>query len=483
MRYKKLLFILAAYLISSCSKAPLENEQLNHLAIGEKLSTTPITPTLVMTGPFNVLGNGYDVTGRYAEESSAGYRVIDVNRFNQDFPARVVQESPLIQEYTEDYGENAEQYSKSISNKVSATAGFKLFGLSISSSFNSSNDQSSSFDAKYIYGNYQLQIKQKRYRLNSDINTLKNYLTPEFVYDLQNKSVSQLIQDYGTHVMTDIYIGGKFQMTYQSETKNQNRTLAARSGIKVGAKKVFNVEVSSASSIDENAAQQNFSKRLAYKSLGGDPTKEIKGEINLDFNPPTINLASWQNSITPSNSVLVDFGQYGLIPIYELISDPIKKNELTSAVLQHLANRGVSNIHTRVPVYGLYLDGYRYFRNSKMDNHIFSLYPYEEDPLMTNEGVVFYAYTTQKPGTVPVYRYQSASINDNFFTTDNRSYTGYVYERIAFYAYPNANAATYPLKPVYRYWSATKHLDHYQTTVKQNYPNYTYEFIDFYVPQ
>ena len=34
---------------------------------------------------------------------------------------------------------------------------------------------------------------------------LADYITPEFAQDLQVKSPQQIVQDYGTHVMVDIY--------------------------------------------------------------------------------------------------------------------------------------------------------------------------------------------------------------------------------------------------------------------------------------
>lgn len=479
MKNNKTIFALLILFLGACNKVSLDKdftETLNNLEIpkGSRNSAG--------VGPYDVLGHGYDVTGFYAESSSAGFQIIDIARFKQDFSARVIDENPRIQEYKEDYGENSEQYSKSISNRASATTGFKLFGLSISGNFYSSNDESSSFDIKYIYGSYKLLIKQKRYRLNASVVMLQNYLTPEFTFDLQNKSASQILRDYGTHVMIDIYTGGKFNMLYQAETSNEDRTLAARAGLKLGAHGIFNMSIADSNSVDISASQQNYSKRIAYKALGGDPTQQIRGLINIDFSTPSISLTAWQNSVTPNNSVLVDFGQHGLIPIYDLIIDPIKKNELTLAVNQYIINGSVKNKYKRVPVYHLYLDGWANFKKSKMENHILTLFPKKEDRLMQNVGIVFYAYDQAKPGTVPIHRYRSEKLQDNFYTTVKKTYKDYKYERVEFYAYPTSNAE-YPLRPIYRYWSPKIHWDHYYSTVNAYHVNYVSEGIEFYVPQ
>jgi hypothetical protein len=101
------------------------------------------------------------------------------------------------------------------------------------------------------------------------------------------------------------------------------------------------------------------------------------------------------------------------------------------------------------------------------------------------EGVAFFAYTTQVPGTVPVYRYWHTgnSNGDHFYTlnqSDVSSDPTYLYEAIAFYAYPQ------PLNnsvPVHRYWSST--FDDHFYTKNQNETigmigNYSYEDVVFY---
>lgn len=68
--------------------------------------------------PFSYLGAGYNITEDYANENSAYNQVIDINKFNNDYPSRVIVENPLSQDYNEEYGENAVEYLKKVSSKA-----------------------------------------------------------------------------------------------------------------------------------------------------------------------------------------------------------------------------------------------------------------------------------------------------------------------------------------------------------------------------
>ncbi|WP_181151415.1 MAC/perforin domain-containing protein [Sphingobacterium gobiense] len=471
-------------LAASCNKEMATPESVDSVLTDGDLSAQTVRPLAAGMGPYDLLGYGYDVLGQYANAASQGNSIIDIERLKNDHPNRVIEGRPLSQEYTEEYGENAEQYSRSVSNKASATAGFKLFGWELSSKFNYENNDSSSFDGKYIYGSYNLVIKQKRYRLNAPTELLRTYLTDEFSTDLSTQSAAYIVRKYGPFVLTDIYTGGKFDMKFQSETRNSNRTQAARIGIKVGAKAIFDVEVDGARDVNTSAANQNFSKKLSYSTLGGDPTKELRGVIDLDASAPKINIKNWQNSVTPENSVLVDFGRDGLIPIYELVADASKRSALKSAFENYLENGVVKNVYKDKPVYILYIDGMWLPRPTRHDNnHVLSMDLANEYHSAENRGIAFYAYDYQVPGTLPVYRYLAKSNSNNFYTLNPGAeyMADMTYEGIAFYAYPN-NSSNSKLKPVHR-WYSQYYTDHYYSLVRGNHVNYEYEGVKFYVPR
>jgi len=263
------------------------------------------------------------------------------------FPTEHFTEQTKISGYNEDYSADALEMSKQISNNYTATSGFKLFGAGIKTTFSHSDTASYGFFSKYIYGSYNLYISQKRYRFNATADILKNYLTTSFIADLNNLSADQIVAQYGTHVMTDISLGGKLNIMFQSETLNEDRYEAARTGLNIGVSVLtFNASVGYDHSYNQSLSSKNYSKKLVYKTIGGDPSKQLIGNLQLDgpnttTPPSSLDLSGWTNSVTADNSVLIQIGTNGLIPIYDLVSDPTKKAALKTAVDNYILNNSV----------------------------------------------------------------------------------------------------------------------------------------------
>lgn len=395
-------------------------------------------------GIYDVLGHGYNATGEYANASSAGFKVVDIDRFKLEQGGRLISENTNTQEYVEEYGENAESYSKMVSTKIDATVGIPLFKKVLSAGFNSAVTTNQKFDAKYIYGSYNLLIKQRRLRLNATTDMLADYITPEFAQDLQTKSPQQIVQDYGTHVAVDIYTGAKMDILFQSETTNEDRSRAARIGVKVGMLKVFDAEVQN--DVNTSESNKNFSKKLSFRTRGGDPSKGLIGELNLDQNNPKINIANWQSSSTVNNSVLVDFGNNGLVFIFDLVKDPVKKAALKAYVIQYLIDNKVILDYIPVSVYGFYSNGDK-------DHYLSTLSgaPYNYQ----TEGEMFKAYSYKAPNTVPVYQFYSNSDKDHYYSINKGTPWNYSYEGIAFYATMDSSK-----KPIYQFYNGSER-DHY----------------------
>ncbi|WEK68440.1 MAG: MAC/perforin domain-containing protein [Candidatus Chryseobacterium colombiense] len=333
---KKLLFLSSSVMLmalaTSCSATNDDiinqenNESWEHIKLPNNESSKPL-------GAYNALGYGYNVLGEYASENSVALPIIDIEKFKTEESQRLSEENILSQEYKEDYGEDAAAFSKTISGRVSATEKLKVFGETIP--FSSAILNNKKYDAAYIYGSYNLIIKQKRFRLNATPELLSNYLTANFVKDLEEKTPEQIIKDYGTHVAVDVYIGSALNMIFQAKTTNSNRENAAR----IGVKKYI---TGNSNDIDVIEAAKNYEKKLYYKTRGGDKTLAMVGIFNLEKITPSINHSNWQSTSTKENSVLVDFGNNGLIAIYDLVRNPVKKAELKSYTDQYLIDHQVT---------------------------------------------------------------------------------------------------------------------------------------------
>lgn len=292
---------------------------------------------------------------------------------------------------------------------------------------------------------------------------LGDYLTPEFIQDLQTKTPQQIVQDYGTHVAVDIYTGAKMNIMFQSETTNENRERAARIGVKVGMDKIFDVNVTN--DVNTSESYKNYSSKLWYRTIGGDPSKGLIGEINLEQPTTKVNISNWQSSSTVNNSVLVDFGQNGLVFIYDLIKDPVKKQELKTYVNQYLIDNKVFLDYIPVPVYGFYSPSDR--------DHYLSTYAGTPNNYQA-EGEQFKVYSYRAPNTVPIYQFYSASDKDHYYSTSSGTPWNYTYEGIVFYATMDSSK-----KPIYQFYSGSQR-DHYFSTYPGTPNGYVAEGIPFY---
>lgn len=456
------LSFLAIILLNSCTKEKLSKEEASNL--------TEEIPTSILTagdGAYDVLGWGYDATKEFANANSSGFQVIDIAAFEASNPTRIIEEFPNSQEYKEDYAAEAATYALKISNSVDLTANFKLFGKAVSAGFTSSQTTSGKYDAKYVYGSYNLTIKQRRVRINSDATTLQNYLMSDFVDDVNTYYTSPqiLVQRYGTHILLDIYTGAKMEIKFQSETINTNREEAARAGIKAGAKDIFDLNISN--SIDVARSSLNYNRKLYYATRGGSAAFGLTGTINLDqTNNQPINFSNWQNSSNRDNAVLVDIAQYGMMFIYDLIADPVKKAAVKTYVDQYLLNNQVYLDYLAVPIYEFYNPAGR-------DHH----YTTSNAPIVgyIGYGEKFKAYSYQVPNTVPFYRYYSYSDKDHYLSQSSSAPYNFVPEGIAFYAFPNQSTGTVP---IYEYYSYSD-KDHYytrSTTTPQNFSPFGVKF-------
>lgn len=282
-------------------------------------------------GNYDLLGYGYDATQEFANANSSKAKVIDINKILRLNPSRI--ESSIIgqQDGVVVSGADSKSYAKTLSAKVDATAKYMLFTGSISAAF-SSEDFSSS---KYSYASYDLEVQRKRLTLNVDEDELyNNYLTSDFVFDCKRLSAKELVARYGTHVLRNIKLGGKLSVMFRCETTAENKKEAVEAGLSAGVGSIFNLNVSVSSSSTQT--NKNKNSKLHYRTIGGDPTHSLIGTINTDGNSPVINTAPWQSSVTLQNAQLISIEKDGLIPLYKLIPDSKKRNEVKDYIFRYI---------------------------------------------------------------------------------------------------------------------------------------------------
>lgn len=333
-------------LMFSCNKHIIdENDGLDNFS---EENSSIVTPFFAGDGLYDVLGEGYDVTQDFAHPNSVRQPVIDIARLVNDRFGDFHQNHHVIQESEHITGQNTEDYSEKLSNKFDL--GVPLFGGSIRRNFS----ETTTFNNKHSYGSYYKYIQHKRLGFFTPTSILaQQYLTQAFVNDIETLSPRNIVVKYGTHVLADIFLGGKLEVHYKTESNTRDYSRATEAGLKAGLTDVFSISADITTNITHKST--NFNQRLYYRTLGGDGTKGLEGTVNLDGSSvPSINIQQWQSSCNKDNVALINIGENGLIPIQDLISSPSKKTALTNYINQYFQDNRVKISDHNSIRYGMY---------------------------------------------------------------------------------------------------------------------------------
>jgi MAC/Perforin domain. len=325
---KLILFTFVLISLFSCSKR-LEDASL---------TTNKNELKSAGDGMYDILGYGCDPTKDYLELSQQMAQVIDVKKLVTEQSGSYI-DIPANRNFTDFLsGSDALDFSSNFNIKVDGSLTVKL----LTASANADVRYGYKINKKRSYATMFNKILLKEMRLSCTKDILKNYLTTALVNDLNTLSADAIVNKYGTHVYTDIFIGGKLEFDYSSVTTSETKNLAVSAGAKSSIEKVFSFSYSG--SYDQTLVTTNTSVQSSCHTIGGDPGKSIYGEINLTTPNMTLNVNNWSSSITLSNAQVIDIGDHSLIPLYELIADNTKAEQVRQASIQYLTQHDINSI-------------------------------------------------------------------------------------------------------------------------------------------
>jgi hypothetical protein len=458
MKYFNIKMLLAGVLlafgttmVSSCKKDEFkEAVDVDKIATNKGLSPMKFAGD----GRFDLLGCGYDITGRFAHPISGRSEVVNTERLFADNNDNIRRNLSSSTDYEQFFGSNASEFINNLTQKynlnVSGIAKWVGFKAEVKSTF-TNND---SVTSKHAYAKISKNIRRKQFAFTVSTELLRSqYLNDKFIQDVETRTPADLVALYGTHVLADITLGGKLDVQYRSETNSSRRLDAVIAGAVVnGMWKTFSLDVDVNYKHEELLS--NFNQTLQYSTVGGDISRSLNGEINLDNSVPAINIANWESGLNDSNVALIEIGQNGFIPLWEFISDPAKRNAVEAYITQYIINNQLVMGWELLNVYEYYHQG--------NNDHYFTTGRYlDSDSWWRFQGEKFRALKDQAPGSIPAYRYYATKVMDHVILVDlthplqNPSYWNDGGE-IVFYVYPNQVSGTIP---VYQYYD-DKGRDH-----------------------
>lgn len=412
---------------------------------------------------YDVLGYGYDATEEYMGENSTRSKVLDVAAFDTENPGRF--DNPFLGVIDQRVyaGEDYYSFLKDLSTNSNFNYSIGSFGKEAKDSGFFSGTLTTGFESKtkyfysskYSFARAEVFKKQRKYYLNTELEILKKYLSAVFLEDLDRYSADKIVEIYGTHVLTNIIVGGKYIAFYKSAIIETNNRSEKKTTVSAGAK--FNI---SKIGLDANGTwskteiteqnNKNSNWECHIKSIGGSTSG-----TSITLGPgqgPTfnINLGDWTKSVDDQHSRLVDVDWNATYPIYDLISDPVKKQQIKDAVLKYIDSKKVEVLEVK-PMYQL---------KSKDTGDTWWVFTKDEVINAQSKwgeeyhGVIGYVLTKPQTNTRPMYRIQSpAKSNDVWylFTWDEVIYVqnkwGDKYHGIDGYIYATEQPNT---RPMYR---------------------------------
>ena len=292
-------------------------------------------------GVYDILGYGYDITGPYLDTKSSRAIVFDTNKLLEKglITPYKLEESRFRYSSGKDVIDFTTNMSSSL--QMSTPGILKVIG---GASLNIAFGGNSHYNSDYSFAYCTQQYIDSRYRISeADINVLKTCLTKQFIERLSTYTPEQIVEEYGTHVLKDIYLGAKFEVYYMAKSTSSSKKESINAGLGASLFSLFKMD--GKFQYDESLAITNKEQSLYYFKIGGAPAVGVQGSLNPE-NSPSIDIGKWMASVKSSTPKFIDVdnNSQSFIPIYELVTDPTKKQTLKAYIDNYIKSKEVCSI-------------------------------------------------------------------------------------------------------------------------------------------
>ncbi len=469
MKNKIGLFFLMIALITSCTSDELV---LNNQAVDSD-TNNPGMYKAAGDQVYDLLGYGVDITGEYLAPLSNKQQVINIVKLKLEKPDAVGAGSYEDKNGIIKYGRDYNTLTDNLDVKVSGTVSKGVYSGTVKQDVICNNTISSTC----AYALVEERIIKRNVSVVGTYEMLSQYLTDGFKENIIAMTPEQIINAYGTHVFTNIYLGAKFQFIYKSEIHDSNKEQTLISGVSATAKSAFGISINADVTTSTSLISNNKEISVRYKTIGGNAAFAVVG--NLDIQNPdniTTEINTWKASIG-NNLAMIDVQDNSMIPIYEFVTDASKKAALKSAVDNYIARNALTQV----------LPLYRYYNKDHTGHFYTTDYTELGNATQTNswvlEKIQGYVLPTNSTATntVGLKRYYNSSSHDHFYTIGVSESTNWKFEWIECNVFKFAEPGTVPL---HRYYASKQRLHFYTTDYRElgsGNSKYRYEGIECYI--
>ena len=323
---KTYFFVFLAFVFFSCNSTA---EQLSETITPSSVTQLEYPSNIGNSGDkvTSLLGYGYDATG-FCDSTSGRAKVLDLNSLES-------YSDGINSSYSTLFSANSfSELTKKLSNSETPQVSFSEYALSAQlKSLAKLAFHTDSIDSKFAFAYYSITFVSPRFWIKK-YSDLQKALSLNFQNDINLLTSQQLVSKYGTHVLTQVVLGKKCEVLYSAETPD---ALQAEHGLYQRMKQ-FMGGVSSIYVSNYETKSNNTNERLIYNTIGGD--KKMCGIINpTDYNPDKLFVDLYSSFNGSSNLQFIEIGKDDLIPLYDLIKDTAKKQELKNYIEQYIASK------------------------------------------------------------------------------------------------------------------------------------------------
>ena len=273
-------------------------------------------------GGRSTLGRGYDVFANYADPLDVTRPVLDYDALVSAGLIDAFETSTSRFEVFE--GSSLEEFSRQMSATAKVSGSSGPFSGSVEASF----AQGTRSRMEYSYASLQfLNLKRQLQILETQPEELRAFLTGVARRDIDDASFSAdtLLDEYGTHVLLDVLLGGRLDYSMASDLSDVSSDLSLGVAIQASYKGVVqsgSASLESALDVEVREVEENSS----FQTIARGGRSEIVGNTLTEER-----VDAWLETID-AEPVLVAFSDNRpMIPLWELASDPARAEEIEAA--------------------------------------------------------------------------------------------------------------------------------------------------------
>jgi len=258
-------------------------------------------PADVIKAVQNFLGWGYRGYDLYADPDCCTHALFDL----ADMGAVEVQEAPSY-EGSFLSADDTQEFFKKLSANVSLGGEYGGFSLEVTSNFSGDvlkKGRHQFAQSRHCIVYYRLAVRDSA------------HLRAEVQHAIETMEPSQLFDEYGTHYLKSIYIGGRISFTTCVDTSSVTKNFDIKATTEAAFAKLLKPGKGGGEEVNKDDIEQVL-KNKKLKVLGGNPAKAH--DVINGAGDPAATYSAWSESIRPDFISISDFARGGVVPLYEL---------------------------------------------------------------------------------------------------------------------------------------------------------------------